>query len=207
MADYQKEISGDLENLKFKQQKNFKDFELFTSKKHEKYPEMYTHWETTYGFIFSVQMKIEQGLSILVEELNKEDLNSYFDYLKLSSSEKEKLLEKLEVDKQSAIDEIRKIDKDVQYALASEKWTEANNYYINNLLYFSDDVSKACSVIRDNLLEYLRLLRLNDLRGTELNDLQSFESNYKQQMFEEILPNNRISLRTEMQKELRIGNT
>ena len=51
MADYQGLITEGLEKLKFQQQKNFKDFELFTSKKHEKYPEMFLHLETAYGDI------------------------------------------------------------------------------------------------------------------------------------------------------------
>ncbi|MDQ0884841.1 hypothetical protein [Peribacillus sp. V2I11] len=208
-ADHQKEISRDLENLKYQQQKNFKDFELFTSKKHEKYPEMYFHLETAYSYIFDLQQKIETGRSYPFEKLNEEDLNLYIDNdLKLMSSDKQRILEKWRDNKPAAIDEIRKIDKNAQYEIAFEKWTEASNYYICNQLYFTDVVSNACNVMRNNLHEYFKLLGTNDLRGTEMNELDSYASNLNQQMFkEDVLPNNRISVRTEMQKELRIGNT
>lgn len=49
IAKYTGEINQELEKLKLQHQKTLKDFELYNSEKHKKYPEMYMHLETAYG--------------------------------------------------------------------------------------------------------------------------------------------------------------
>lgn len=110
MADYQGEITKELEKLKLQQQKNFKDFELFTSKKHEKYPEMFLLLETAYGQILWLQ-GIRRALTF--KNLDEEDLNLYFDDLRMTSFDRERIigLWRADPDKQLAIEEIRKIER------------------------------------------------------------------------------------------------
>ncbi|MGG4268455.1 hypothetical protein, partial [Peribacillus simplex] len=52
-------------------------------------------------------------------------------------------------DKQSAIEEIRKIERNINYRRVEEKWREANNYYYFNLRYLSDVVSAKCKALID----------------------------------------------------------
>ncbi|MFJ7680431.1 hypothetical protein ACIQXQ_20670 [Peribacillus sp. NPDC097198] len=196
MADYQGEITKELEKLKLQQQKNFKDFELFTSKKHEKYPEMYFHLETAYGHISSLEGNVE---ALTFENFDEEDLNLHFDELKMTSFDRARIIKlwRNYEGKQSAIREIQKIGRVINYRRADEKWREANNYYYFNLLYFSDVVSKSCKDLIDHQREYLNFL------NPKYDFISSEETRAKTEI-KNMIPGIRNSVKTEMQKELRI---
>lgn len=108
MENYKKVMSEELENLKLQHQKNYKDFELFISVKHEKYPEMYFHLETAYGQVFALR---GMGRFLTFENVDERDLNVYFDELMMTSFDKARIFVIWNVDKQSAINEIREMER------------------------------------------------------------------------------------------------
>jgi len=195
MEKYRKEISLEFEKLKLQQQKNFKDFELFTSKKHKKYPKMYYLLEAAYGQIFALR---GLGRFLTFKNVNEEDLSLYFDELTMTSFDKSRILEIWRTNNQHAVDEIRKIEKVLKYQIARQKWLEANNYYIYNILYFSDDVSKSCEQLLNNLHDYLLYLEPDFVFTSPEMTIKPRE------LRETILPEDRDKVRTEMKKELRI---
>ncbi|EFZ2114143.1 hypothetical protein BOY45_004074, partial [Shigella flexneri] len=130
----------------------------------------------------------------------EEDLNLYFDELRMTSFDRERIIElwRADPDKKSAIEQIMKIEKMIYYRRAEEKWKEAQNYYYYNLLFLSDSVSEKCKDLLDVLgghLIYLdpefdfKLFSPGDLReGLEIHDK---------------LHEMRNSVKTAMQNELR----
>ncbi|MED3685239.1 hypothetical protein P4530_19860 [Bacillus thuringiensis] len=54
--------------------------------------------------------------------------------------------------------EIGKIEDKLNYELAREKWNIANNYFICNQLYFSQDVSDKCNDLLKDMQKYLTTL-------------------------------------------------
>ncbi|MEC1289063.1 hypothetical protein P9B58_02015 [Bacillus mojavensis] len=75
-ANLQKEINSDIESLKHEQQKIIKRYELFTSKKHEKYPELHMLLEDAYGKIMGLTgwRKFKK-----FTDCNEKDLNTFFE--------------------------------------------------------------------------------------------------------------------------------
>ncbi|RRN71568.1 hypothetical protein EI200_10430 [Peribacillus simplex] len=90
--------------------------------------------EIAYGEIFDLQ-GIREVLTF--GNTDEEDLALYFDELRMTNFDRERIIKlwRADPDKQSAIEEIRKIERNINYRRAEEKWREANNYYYFNLLY------------------------------------------------------------------------
>ncbi|MDF9761228.1 hypothetical protein OKW24_003001 [Peribacillus simplex] len=110
--------------------------------------------EIAYGEIFDLQ-GIREVLTF--GNTDEEDLALYFDELRMTNFDRERIIKlwRADPDKQSAIEEIRKIERNINYRRAEEKWREANNYYYFNLLYLSDVVSAKCKDLIDFQREYL----------------------------------------------------
>ncbi|RFB42528.1 hypothetical protein [Bacillus sp. dmp10] len=192
IAKYTGEINQELEKLKLQNQKTLKDFELYNSEKHKKYPEMYMHLEAAYGHIYSLTGITKR---FTFENVNEEDLNSYFTELNFTSYDTTRILELWSSDKESAKKEISSLEEKIHYGLASEKYNIANNYYIYNQLYFSKDVSDKCDDLLKDMQKYLNTLEPKYLLTSETIKKQT---EYKT----EILPRKRLLVRSAMKNEL-----
>ncbi|MEC3263222.1 hypothetical protein P9133_01835 [Bacillus thuringiensis] len=194
---YKGQITTELEKLKLQNQKTLKDFELYTSKKHEKYPEMHIHLENAYGHVMALR-----GLNrvLTFENVNEVDLKVYFEELQMTDYDQNRILTLWEINKIEAINEIRKLESALKYALARDKWLKANDYYIYNQLYFSSKVSLSCKEFLKLIFEYLDTLEPGlpitpeiTRRNTSLRD--------------DILPQKRENIRLLMQNELTNNQT
>ncbi|AZJ24592.1 hypothetical protein CT694_34705 (plasmid) [Bacillus wiedmannii bv. thuringiensis] len=155
IAKYTGEINKELEQLKLQHQKTLKDFELYNSEKHKKYPEMYMHLETAYGHIYSLR-GITRRLTF--SNVNEEDLKNYFKEMNFTSYDTARILELWSNNKDTAKKEIGKLEDKLNYELAREKWNIANTYFLCNQLYFSQDVSDKCNRLLTDMLKYLTTL-------------------------------------------------
>ncbi|HDR4482967.1 hypothetical protein [Bacillus thuringiensis] len=192
IAKYTGEINQELEKLKLQHQKTLKDFELYNSEKHKKYPEMYMHLETAYGHIYSLTGITKR---FTFENVDEEDLKCYFKELNFTSFDTTRILQLWSDDKDSAKTEIATLEEKIRYGLASEKLNIANNYYIYNQLYFSKDVSDKCDDLLKDMQDYLTTLAPKYPLTSEIIKKQT---EYKK----EILPEKRLLVRSFMKKEL-----
>ncbi|MGG4490832.1 hypothetical protein [Metabacillus idriensis] len=190
--EYRTKLNKEIEELKHNQQKLLKDFDLYTSKKHEKYPELYYQVEEAYGQIFSLR---GLGYSFTFENVNEVDLSIYFEEEKMTNYDKERLLAEWRQDKFIAIEKIRELVKKLRFTQARQSWTDANNYFISNSLYFSQTVHIQTEDLFKNLYKYLNNLE----PGLSLSpEMTQENTKYRN----EILPEKRKNLKIQMRKEL-----
>lgn len=142
------EIKIELDKITLKQNQLMTNFELFTIKKHECYPELYKLIEVSNGAIRSLR-GVSRELSF--QDLNTKDIESYMNDKKISTYDIEKILKDWDENKLIAISSLRGILNRINYNEAEEKYTDAHNYFYFMVLYLSDD-------IKENAKELLELL-------------------------------------------------
>lgn len=197
---YKGEINSELETLRFAYQKTFKDYELYTVKKHEKYPEMFHLLEIAYGAL----MQLKTNTYYTFDNVNIEDIKKYFqEELKLTQFDQDRLLIIWSTDKEEAKLEIYAIEKRIKYNKAKNKWYDANDYYISNNLYLSDDVVQVIHNHLENMFDYLHGLDpLYVYQGTELREVN--EKN--DELRNIVLPLSKGNIREKMKSELSQSN-
>ncbi len=73
-----------------------------------------------------------------------------------------------EQNKDSAIEEIRKVDLRIDYNTADVKWHDANDYFIYNELYFSEEAALKTRDLLDTMKKYLINLDPFYMRNIEI---------------------------------------
>ncbi|MDA2440505.1 hypothetical protein PDN50_29560 [Bacillus cereus] len=192
IAKYTGELNQELEKLKLQHQKTLKDFELYNSEKHKKYPEMYMHLETAYGHIYSLR-GITRRLTF--SNVNEEDLKNYFKEMNFTSYDTARILELWNNNKDTAKKEISKLEDKLNYEIAREKWKIANTYFLCNQLYFSQNVSDKCDSLLIDMQKYLNTLEPGYILTPKITQEQT---QYK----DVTLPKDRDLVRSAMKNEL-----
>lgn len=151
---YRQELNSEIEKLKYQQQRNYKDFELYTSKKHERYPELFKSIEIAYGSVFALH-GIYRDFSF--ENANKEDLEEYLNALGVTRRESQEVLDlwNEEGESSDALSKFKAVRNRIKINTAHEKWSVANDTLIFNELYLSEDVSAQARVLLNLVFEYL----------------------------------------------------
>ncbi|MBP1153967.1 MULTISPECIES: hypothetical protein [unclassified Paenibacillus] len=194
---FKKHLNSELEELKHKQQKILKDFDLYTTKKHETYPELYKCLEKAIGKI--MRLKGETRFPSF-ENVSSEDLEDYLKSLNVTAKDKDDILQlwNNNATKNDAILRIRKVLKMISYNEAYELWHEANDFFIYNELYFSERVAGQARKLLDFLWEYLEYLEpiapldSEDLRA--INELKTM-----------VIPNARNELKQLLKEDLTLS--
>jgi len=154
LESHKGEINSQLEDVKHMQQRVYKEFDLFTTKMHEVYPELYKKIEEAYGAVTNLRGEI------WAPQLEKFDPIEFEEYLNdlngLGESEKTKLIVLFSTDKNSAIKELDSKMESVRYFKAGADYSKGHNYFIVNELYLSDDASKATRELLRHLYKYWR---------------------------------------------------
>lgn len=198
LTKYTGEIEAELEKIKFQYQRTYKDFELYTLKKHDKYPEMFHLLEIAFGSL--MQLKINYYYTF--NNVNEKDLTKYFqEELKMTEFDQERVLKIWRDNTEAAKSEIWVIEKRVKYDKAKNKWFDANDFYLSNHLYFSEEVIQVIKNHLENMYEHLQDLDpLYIYSGEELKTIN--EKNDR--MRKTVLPSSRENVRDKMKNELRI---
>ncbi|XOI98290.1 hypothetical protein ACMX2M_20715 [Paenibacillus polymyxa] len=152
--EYRKELNTEIEKLKHEQQRALKDFELYISKKHERYPEVYKSIEIAYGAILSLHSKYRD---LSFENVNKEDVKAYLEMENVTKKDTQEIMD-LWVEGESNIDAIKGINavrRRIKINTAYEKWSEANDTLLFNELYLSESVSTQARTVLNKSWEYL----------------------------------------------------
>lgn len=148
LETHKQELNKDIESLKHKQSKLYKDFELFTIKKHEHYPELYKLIELCIGSVFSLR-GYSRDLSF--ENANKDDIEGFINDKKLTSEDKKTILELWDSNKKLAIEKLNYRLNRIKYNEAEEECRKANNFHLLNALYFSEEVFQTTSELMSNI--------------------------------------------------------
>ncbi|PAF31717.1 hypothetical protein [Paenibacillus sp. 7516] len=153
---FRNELNAEIEKLKHEQQRAFKDFELYISKKHERYPEVYKSIETAYGAIFSLHGKYRD---LSFENVNKDDVKAYLEMEGVTKKDMQEIMD-LWVDGEPNADAVMRINsvrRRIKINSAYESWSDANDTLIFNELYLSESVSEQARKVLNKLWEYLDL--------------------------------------------------
>ena len=110
--EYRKELNSEIEQLKHLQQRVFKDFELYTSKKHERYPEVYKNIEIAYGWISSLW---GYGRDSNFENTDKTDIEEYLKSINVTNQDSQEILNLWDQQKPLAIQKLQYVRRMIKY--------------------------------------------------------------------------------------------
>ncbi|MEK3658194.1 hypothetical protein NSQ29_01365 [Paenibacillus sp. FSL F4-0236] len=150
-AKYNAQLNSEIESLKHEYQKNYKDFDLYTSKKHEKYPELLKNIETALGGIMGLRGMVNR---LNFKNVDAADIELYLTKLEFTNSDKNEILALWSTNKEVAIRKIEERKKYIDYYEAEQKWVDANNFFIFNQLFFSEEASIETRETLNVLFEY-----------------------------------------------------
>ncbi|WP_336474082.1 hypothetical protein [Bacillus sp. FJAT-51639] len=194
---YRKELNSEIEQLKHEQQRVFKDFELYTTKKHERYPELFKYLETAYGAIFTLRGVVRE---LTFENTNKADIEWFLtEEVQATGKDKQEILNLWDQEGQRnlAIQKLNIVKRRVRYHDANQKWVEANDFFIFNQLFLSDEVAQQCREFLNDLWEYLEGLDPSFAYDPDIASMN-------QELREIILPAEREAIKTLMKSELTV---
>lgn len=175
LESHRRSFDVEIEELKLKQNQLFTNFELYTAKRHECYPELYKLIEISNGSIRRLR-GLKRELSF--QNVNSQDIESYMRDKQFTSNDIELILGYWDEDTNSAISLLKKRLQRIDYNEAQEKYFEANDYFYFMVLYLSEDVED----IARELLDILYKLWVNydpDLPWEELRVKEELLSNEK----------------------------
>ncbi|MEH6989620.1 hypothetical protein [Cytobacillus firmus] len=200
---YKGQINQELEKLKLQHQKTLKDFELFTSKKHEKYPEMFLKLEKAIGSIMTIQ---GERKFYTFDNVNKDDLRIYFNDLNMTNFDQDRIFRLWEDEKETAKDEIRKLERKLKISNSRADWYDANDYFIYNQLFFSENVILVINNLLDSLYMYLENINIiNEGHPLSPEEYRQYIKENKE-LKDKSIPENRKAVKNKMSSELSIGN-
>ena len=189
---YRNELNIQMEAFKRRQQQVFKEFELYSSKKNDKYPELYRLVETALGSIMRLQ---GNSRYITFENVDEKDIDEFMDSEGMTHKDKNEVLGMWSQNRDEAVNKLIKMINRLNYNEAYEKWHEVNDYLIFNTLFLTEDVVGQCRSLLDNMYEYLEWFEPLFPLGME-------DFNRRSGLRDDIIPSKRNSLRTTMKKEL-----
>lgn len=156
---YKKDMEMNIEKLRGQIQRSNKDYELYITKRHERYPELYKSIETAAGHILALH---REGMYLTFENCNREDIENYMSMQKFTIKDTSNILALWNDngDNTGALKKLAIYQKRVLINIAYQKWDEANDTLLFNELYISDSVSSQARSILDSLYAFLKDVRI-----------------------------------------------
>ncbi|CAI6022901.1 hypothetical protein PAECIP112173_00323 [Paenibacillus sp. JJ-100] len=190
LESHKGEVNSQLEEVKHKQQRVFKEFDLYTTKRHEIYPELHKKVELAIGHILTNVRHYPDFTTFHTGELE-----DYMEDNNFSQMDRHLILETHTNNREGAAQLIRDVMRVVDYNEARSTWDDANAYFILNELYLTEQVSELTRSFLSNLFDYWTA---NDPRygfDLELN-------REKRVLREETLPKQRVEFKKILKKGL-----
>ncbi|PEL74417.1 hypothetical protein CN603_15820 [Bacillus toyonensis] len=169
-----------------------KEYELYTVKKHEYYPELYKNLELYIGKVKNLELKgMKLVSSIDFTTFDKEDISVFMSDKAFKQSDKERILSEWDNKRSLAIRDVEYILHRIEYKEAEGFYETAENFYYLHRLFFSDEISSIANILLGNVYvlltnidpdsrfivdtEYLKKLRLENEALNKRIDELSFE--------------------------------
>lgn len=157
LALFNAKITVQAENRKLDLDRRMHDFSIYSTKRHEAYPELFKQLHK----VIADFKGVEDIVSISTEFIALEDKNSFTNYLNdLGITFSERLISQIdelfkEYERHSDLErhllKARHIIENHLLTEIGKKYDELQEFYIVNLLYFSDDVSKESNILIQGL--------------------------------------------------------
>lgn len=149
---HKREMDKQIESFKHIQQKAYKEFDLYTTKMYEVYPELYKRIEYAYGEILNLRGVV---MAPDLRKFNQAEFDEHLDELQnLSKTEITSLSSSFSIDKDRTIKELHKKMEWVRYHKANLHYAEAQNFFIVSELYLTDEASSATRELLNLLRNY-----------------------------------------------------
>lgn len=152
LADHQAALDKITESERYNYQRLIHDFSLYSSKKHDVYPELFKLVFTAQGQIIGL---MGFGYMPDFDKFRKEDVERYLSIRSILPSEQSRILNLWDVDLKTAVNELRHILRNVEIGQARSKWFEARAYFWSSSLYISERVFEQVEKVFLLLNEYL----------------------------------------------------
>lgn len=144
------DLSKEIEDVKFNQSIIFKEFELYATKKHQHYPELYKRIELCLGKVMSLR-GIVRAPSF--ENVGKEDVEEYMKEKLFTKQDTTQILELWETRKEEAIQKLNYRLENIKYNEAGEEYGMAWDYLLLNRFFFSEELVKIANELLKNIYE------------------------------------------------------
>ncbi|PGY54149.1 hypothetical protein [Priestia megaterium] len=143
-----KEINIEIEKVKLEQNQLFKNFELFTQKRHECYPELYKLLEVANGQIRKLR---GSRRTLTFQNVSATDIENFMRERNFTSYDVDSILQNWDNNKPVALQSLNNRLRRIEYEDAWLKYIEANDYFFFNQIYMSDDVERIAYEIKNDL--------------------------------------------------------
>ncbi|MGX1373432.1 type II secretory pathway pseudopilin PulG [Priestia megaterium] len=154
LEEHKSALSAELEGLKHQQNKLLKDYELYTVKRFEYYPEFYKEIQWSFANVTNLR---GVRTTIKFEKLTKTEIEVFMKEKQFMETERQQILAYWDDNKKSAKDILESRLGKIEYNEAQQSYYDANNCFLLYKLFFSPEVIK----IGDKLLPTIRKLLVN----------------------------------------------
>ncbi|PEU51316.1 hypothetical protein CN395_28745 [Priestia megaterium] len=154
LEEHKSALSAELEGLKHQQNKLLKDYELYTVKRFEYYPEFYKEIQWSIANVTGLR---GVKTTIKYENLTKTEIEVFMKEKQFMEAEKQQILAYWDNNIESAKDILKSRLKKIEYNEAGQSYYDANNCFLLYKLFYSPKVIE----IGDKLLPAIRKLWVN----------------------------------------------
>ncbi|MBW0933920.1 hypothetical protein [Priestia megaterium] len=153
------ELNEKLEVLKHQQNKLLKDYELYTMKRFEYYPELHKEIELSITKIRDLKFR-SSGDDF--RYFNSQDIEIYMtdnfkNHKLFTSVDKQRIILQWDTNQEKAMQDLKNRISVIEYHEAGNSYVNANNYYVLQRLFFSDEVSEISRDLLDTIYELWRI--------------------------------------------------
>lgn len=152
LADHQAVLARVSDSERYNYQRLIHDFSLYSSKKHDVYPELYKLILTANGHIVGL---MGFGYMPDFDKFKKEDVEAYLSTRTLLPSRQKSITDMWNIDQNTAINELRYLLRSIETGTARSKWFEARGFFFSSSLFLSEQVSEQVEKVFLLLNEYL----------------------------------------------------
>jgi len=167
--DISKEVSKEIEKLKYLQQKTYKEFELHLFKKHEVYPELFKLTSVAYSRISKLSLPVLPEIFPFADD---SELDIYLTDFGCTNNEKKDIINKWIENKNEAYEVIKIRMKYHNYKEAAGSLESVVDFYLYNKLFLSENINKMYPDIYTNLYRLLDYSNPFGRENSKENDTQ-----------------------------------
>lgn len=198
LEEQKSELNAKLEELKHQQNKLLKDYELYTVKRFEYYPEFYKEIQWSISNVKSLR-----GMRTTIDfgKLSKTEIDTFMKEKQFMETEKNQILAYWDDDIESAKNILDSRLKKIEYNEAQQSYFDANNFYLLNKMFFSNSVTKIGEELLTKIFKLLtnydpyltitNVREMNEENKELLKEIKSLEAGLFSQMKADLSKSNK----------------
>lgn len=152
LADHKHELDVVAERIRFEHQRLLHEFNLFAVKKHDTHAKLFELLRLAHGHCVGL---FGLATSRTFEDYNEADIKRYLESLKLTEATSSSILAQWKNNRESAIREIRDLERRSQIQSAQSAMTAASNHLLSNEIYFSKEAIENTRKLLDLLHDFI----------------------------------------------------